>query len=103
MAPIEKSKNKQLRILKTPTPENPAPESAGAPRAQAALKPVCPKCFGTGMEVVTGQGARRCDCQTSDHYERLFQAARIPARYRHCTLANYDAGNSEPMWIAKRE
>jgi hypothetical protein len=55
------------------------------------------------MEVVPGEGARRCDCQTFDHHERLFQNARIPARYRHCTLANYDAGDSESMWIAKRE
>ncbi len=49
----------------------------------------CPRCFGTGMEMVPGEGARRCDCQ--------------PPRYQHCTLANYDAGNSESMWIAKRE
>jgi DNA replication protein DnaC len=33
----------------------------------------------------------------------LFQNARIPARYQHCTLANYDAGDSESKWIAKRE
>jgi DNA replication protein DnaC len=55
------------------------------------------------MEVVPGEGARRCDCQITDQHERLFQNARIPARYRHCTLANYDAGASESMWIAKRE
>jgi len=55
------------------------------------------------MEVVPGEGARRCDCQSADHYQRLFQGARIPARYQHCTLANYDAGGSDSMWIAKRE
>ena len=49
------------------------------------------------MEVVPGEGARRCDCQITDQHERLFQNARIPARYRHCTLANYDAGASESM------
>src|SRR5205807_1186096 len=26
------------------------------------LKGVCPKCFGTGLEVIAGKGARRCDC-----------------------------------------
>jgi DNA replication protein DnaC len=55
------------------------------------------------MEIVAGEGARRCDCQTSDYLHRLFQNARIPARYQHCTLANYDAGDSEAKWVAKRE
>ena len=55
------------------------------------------------MEIVPGGGARRCNCQASDQLHRLFQAARIPARYQHCTLANYEAGDSESMWIAKRE
>lgn len=55
------------------------------------------------MEIVPGEGARRCDCQISDNRERLFRNARIPPRYQHCTLANYDAGTSESMWIAKRE
>ena len=102
MSSTEKSKNKGLRILKSETTD----EQAGTPEVRstpkATLKPVCPKCFGTGMEVVPGEGARRCDCQTPNH-ERLLESARIPARYRHCTLANYDAGTSESMWIAKRE
>src|SRR2546421_6337309 len=38
----------------------------------------CPYCFGTGMEVVPGVGARRCRCQSPDYRERLFRAARIP-------------------------
>ena len=63
----------------------------------------CPRCFGTGIEVVPGEGARRCDCKLTDNRERLFRQARIPPRYQHCTLANYDAGTSESMWIAKRE
>lgn len=63
----------------------------------------CPHCFGTGMEVVSGVGARRCRCQTPDHRQRLFQTARIPPRYQHCTLANYDAGDSDSKWSAKKE
>jgi DNA replication protein DnaC len=55
------------------------------------------------MEVIPGEGARRCDCQVADNRDRLFREARIPPRYQHCTLANYDAGTSESMWIAKRE
>ena len=63
----------------------------------------CPHCFGTGMEVVPGEGARRCRCQSPDHRQRLFQAARIPARYQHCTLQGYDAGDSDSKWVAKIE
>ncbi|HSQ25317.1 MAG TPA: ATP-binding protein [Pyrinomonadaceae bacterium] len=102
MSLTEKSGNKGLRILKKPSESDQAKQIDVRQSAKGA-DPVCPRCFGTGMEVVPGEGARRCDCQTSDHYERLFQNARIPARYRHCTLANYDAGASESMWIAKRE
>ena len=35
------------------------PESRGEPAGTD-----CPHCFGTGMEVVPGEGARRCRCQT---------------------------------------
>jgi len=63
----------------------------------------CPYCFGTGMEVVPGVGARRCRCQSPDYRERLFRAARIPPRYQHCNLANYDMGDSESLWKAKIE
>lgn len=73
------------------------------PPATRAAGETCPRCFGTGMEIVPGEGARRCDCKSTDHREQLFRDARIPPRYQHCTLANYDAGTSESMWIAKRE
>src|ERR1051325_647992 len=101
MSPTEKSKQKRLRILKTPA-EEPSIGNAAA-HSPISAPAVCDRCFGTGLEIIPGEGARRCDCQTSDHYQRLFQNARIPARYQHCTLANYDAGDSESKWIAKRE
>ena len=102
MSQTEKSGTKRLRILKS-SPTVDQPPQKGPQQSVKSSEAVCPRCFGTGMEVIPGEGARRCDCQTSDHYERLFQNARIPARYRHCTLANYEAGSSESMWIAKRE
>jgi DNA replication protein DnaC len=73
------------------------------PPGQTPDDSTCPRCFGTGIEVIPGEGARRCDCKITDNRERLFRQARIPPRYQHCTLANYDAGTSESMWIAKRE
>jgi DNA replication protein DnaC len=98
MTPTEKSK--RLRILKPETTEK---SDATPEKPDRAADNTCPRCFGTGIEIVAGGGARRCDCQTSDHLQQLFQNARIPARYQHCTLANFDAGDSESMWIAKRE
>jgi DNA replication protein DnaC len=49
----------------------------------------CAFCFGTGMEVVAGRGARRCRCREQERRHRLLEAARIPRRYERCTLANY--------------
>ncbi|HYO90666.1 MAG TPA: ATP-binding protein, partial [Pyrinomonadaceae bacterium] len=50
---------------------------------------VCRYCFGTGMEVVEGKGARRCRCRTQSAQSRLLEAARIPRRYDECSLQNY--------------
>jgi len=33
----------------------------------------------------------RCDCRTGNWSERLLKKARIPARYEHCTLSNFDS------------
>jgi DNA replication protein DnaC len=100
MTSPEKPKSKRLRVVENvgQPPHREEPPLQTAPDAAA-----CPRCFGTGMEIIAGEGARRCDCKLTDDRERLFRNARIPARYQHCTLANYDAGTSEPMWIAKRE
>jgi DNA replication protein DnaC len=98
MNPSEKPKNKRLRVVKTEQAA-PAPDAGPA----SAAEPSCPHCYGTGMEVVPGEGARRCRCQSPDHRQRLFQAARIPARYQHCELQSYDAGDSDSKWVAKIE
>jgi len=64
----------------------------------------CPRCFGTGMEVVPDEGARRCRCQTPDQRDRLLKSARIPPRYQHCTIQGYEAANEElSKWAAKME
>jgi len=58
--------------------------------SSAAREPVvCSFCFGTGMEVVPGKGARRCRCRNEDARKRLLEAARIPRRYEGCSLGNY--------------
>lgn len=58
--------------------------------SSAAAEPVvCSFCFGTGMEVVPGKGARRCRCRAEDTRKKLLEAARIPRRYEGCSLGNY--------------
>jgi DNA replication protein DnaC len=55
---------------------------------------VCSLCFGSGMEVVRGKGARRCRCRTQDARAKLIEAARIPRRYEECSLGNYQPANN---------
>ncbi|MDQ3755764.1 MAG: ATP-binding protein [Acidobacteriota bacterium] len=58
-------------------------------RQEYSASSVCSRCHGTGMEVVPGKGARRCECRKQDDRAKLLEAARIPARYRECSLSNY--------------
>jgi DNA replication protein DnaC len=55
---------------------------------------VCPICEGTGWKNVSGAAPERrvtrCDCQLRARAESLLAAARIPRRYEHCELTNYD-------------
>ena len=50
---------------------------------------VCDRCFGTGMEIVSGKGARRCVCRLSDLRRKLFEQARVPRRHEECSFSNY--------------
>lgn len=56
---------------------------------------VCPLCSGTGWKTASSSesGDRRvtrCDCQLRTRTQSLLAAARIPRRYEHCELTNYD-------------
>jgi DNA replication protein DnaC len=75
-----------------------APEEEETANSTGSLLPVesaveqpavCSFCFGSGMEVVAGKGARRCRCRTQSSQARLLEAARIPRRYEQCSLQNY--------------
>jgi DNA replication protein DnaC len=85
-----------------------------APRPIKTAADVCPLCEGTGWKTVgTGSGARsatarisndgisndgisndrrvtRCDCRLRARGESLLSAARIPRRYEHCELSNFE-------------
>src|SRR5215216_6059867 len=76
--PARPAKTYPLSVVASPAP-------GGDPDAPEP----CPFCFGTGMEVVPGKGARRCRCRTENRRAKLFEAAHIPLRYERCSLANY--------------
>lgn len=50
---------------------------------------VCPGCFGTGVKIVAGKGAKICDeCQQRTGGS-LLDAARIPLRYSDCSFSTF--------------
>lgn len=59
----------------------------------------CPHCNGTGWRIVDrpaanggapGRVAVRCECAETDRDVRLLERARIPRRYEHCSLSNFE-------------
>jgi DNA replication protein DnaC len=57
--------------------------------ATARTAPTCGQCGGSGWKM-TPAGAVRCDCHFARRAAALLEAARIPPRYQHCTLENFD-------------
>jgi DNA replication protein DnaC len=51
---------------------------------------VCPVCGGSGWKFNGDRRARRCECRLKSRAEALLAAARIPKRYEHCELSNYE-------------
>ena len=59
---------------------------------------VCPLCEGTGWKPIPAGAGRstserrvtRCDCQLRARTQSLLAAARIPRRYEHCELGNFE-------------
>jgi DNA replication protein DnaC len=79
-------------------PATDSSSAAPAVRSQEATS-VCAFCYGAGMEVVPGKGARRCRCRTEDRRAKLIEAALIPHRYSECSLQSYKPfqGNSSQL------
>src|SRR6476659_7819377 len=51
---------------------------------------VCRQCGGSGWKSAEGNRVVRCDCRLKQRSESLLAAARIPKRYEHCELANFE-------------
>lgn len=54
---------------------------------------VCSYCFGTGMEVVVGKGARPCKCRNKLSHSSLIEKVKIPRRYEDCHFQSYKVMN----------
>jgi DNA replication protein DnaC len=54
---------------------------------------VCPLCNGTGWKMVRSSAdsrVTRCDCRLQARSTSLLASARIPKRYEHCELSNFE-------------
>jgi DNA replication protein DnaC len=56
--------------------------------------PSCTICNDTGWKSVgdktTGERVTKCDCQRRERADKLLTMARIPERYKHCEISNFD-------------
>ena len=50
---------------------------------------VCNICFGSGLEVVPGKGARPCSCRRKDVHTQLLERVKLPKRYAQCHFHNF--------------
>lgn len=66
------------------------PRNAGS----SAEPNICRICFGTGMEIVEGKGAKPCSCRSKVTQLTLIDKARLPRRYEKCHWNNYAPSNS---------
>ena len=54
----------------------------------------CPICDDTGWKTIEVDGVARvtrCECWHQRSFESLLKQARVPRRYAHCELSNFDA------------
>lgn len=54
---------------------------------------VCATCFGSGVEIVPGKGARPCHCRRQEEHSRLLERVKIPKRYAGCDFPYYQPRN----------
>lgn len=55
--------------------------------------PVCPHCGGFGVTLIQRKGERfvvECSCRMERKSSQRWQRARVPERYAHCSLENFD-------------
>jgi len=81
-------KNANIHLVQNPD----QPEIDDDPEAGEQTE-VCQVCFGVGIEIVPGKGARPCACRKQISHTNLLDKARLPKRYFECHFHNYRAQN----------
>lgn len=101
----EKAKKHQLFAVPNAA-ENASEESELYTVQPLADEPeICPLCFGSGMEVVAGKGARPCECRKQKKRPDPLGKARIPKRYRECDFNTFIPNNESQrtaVWLAQK-
>ncbi len=83
--PQEKTKNHTLKAV----PKIVMPEDDDHGQAPDE----CPKCYGTGMEILAGKGVRMCSCRKLRSQHGQFESVRLPKRYDGFHFGNYKPQN----------
>ena len=82
----EKAKNYKLKAVPKTVDAEDTDRHGEAPEE-------CQKCFGTGMELVPGKGARICSCRKLRSQHGQFESVRLPKRYDGFHFGNYKPQN----------
>ena len=81
-------------LFAVPNPSPTAPEREFYDSPDTGDEPeVCPLCYGSGMEIVAGKGARPCKCRKQKSHANLIERVRIPKRYTDCHFHSYRVMN----------
>jgi DNA replication protein DnaC len=66
----------------------------------------CPECRDTGFKIEERDGlhlAVRCECRRTKNHDALLRASRIPPRYMHCTVENFEIWEPAPLDHLQRQ
>lgn len=88
----EKATIHQFRVVPNTT-ENSYTEDYSESFDSREEPEVCPLCYGSGMEVVPGKGARLCECRKQKSHSNLIEKVKIPRRYENCHFQSYKVQN----------
>ena len=89
--PKENNKTTKLAAVPDLRPVRPVPD---LPDGALAESDVCQICFGSGMEIIPGKGARPCECRTANAVSNNFAKVRVPRRYAGCHFHSYKPQNT---------
>jgi len=91
--PQENSRSAKLTVVSAPAERS--------KRSDSPEPAVCKTCFGTGMEIVPGKGARICVCRKRDDHLDQLAKAQLPKRYNGCHFDSYKPQNASQLTAKK--